>query len=118
MSESQQPPAAPSFEEAIAELDVIVRELEDGQIPLAAGLARYEQGVKLLKHCYQVLDSAGRRIEMLSRVDPDGTAQCEPFADEASSLEEKAQTRSKRRSRGNSGPATTPNQIDDPERLF
>lgn len=116
MSEPHQPP--PSFEEAIAELDVIVRELEDGQIPLAAGLARYEQGVKLLKHCYQVLDSAGRRIELLSRVDPDGAAQCEPFADEASSLEEKAQARSKRRSRGNSGPAARPNQIDDPQQLF
>jgi exodeoxyribonuclease VII small subunit len=120
MSESQrpEPPTGPSFEEAIAELDVIVRELEDGQIPLAAALARYEQGVKLLKHCYQALDSAGRRIEMLSRVDPDGAAQCEPFADEASSLEEKAQARSRRRSRGNSGPPQPPEQIDDSQRLF
>lgn len=108
-----------SFEDALAELDAIVRELEEGQIPLAVGLSRYEQGVKLLKHCYRLLDSAQRRVELLNRIDPDGNPQCEPFDDEASSLEEKAQSRSRRRTRGgNSSPPEPRGEIDDPGRLF
>jgi exodeoxyribonuclease VII small subunit len=110
---------APSFEEALAELEIIVQQLEEGQIPLAEGLARYEQGVKLLKQCYQLLEHAERRIELLNRVDHEGNAHSEPFDDGAISLEEKAQSRGRRRSR----PAETNQQsseddIDGPRRLF
>jgi exodeoxyribonuclease VII small subunit len=37
-----------AFEDALAMLDEIVCELEDGRIGLAEALARYEQGVKRL----------------------------------------------------------------------
>lgn len=109
----------PTFEEALTRLDQIVQELEEGQIGLAEGLARYEQGVKLLKQCYQLLERAERRIEVLNRVDIDGNAACEPFDDGALSLEEKAQTRGRRRSR--SAPPQPPpaqDEIDGPGRLF
>jgi exodeoxyribonuclease VII small subunit len=39
-----------SFEECLSRLEAIVQALEEGQIPLAEALARYEEGIKLLKH--------------------------------------------------------------------
>ncbi len=108
-----------SFEEALARLESIVAALEEGQVPLAESLERYEEGVKLLKQCYQSLSTAERKIELLSRVDSAGQAQCEPFDDSASSLEEKAQTRSRRRSRpAESEPRESSDEIDGPGRLF
>ena len=109
----------PTFEEALARLEAIVAALEDGQVPLAESLARYEEGIKLLKQCYQSLSAAERKIELLSRVDSSGQAQCEPFDDSATSLEEKAQTRSRRRSRNvESEPRDVADEIDGPGRLF
>ena len=64
--------ASPSFEEALAELDAIVHDLEEGQTGLAEALARYEQGVGLLKRCYGLLERAERRIELLTGIDAQG----------------------------------------------
>jgi exodeoxyribonuclease VII small subunit len=111
----------PSFEEALERLDQIVHDLEEGQIGLAEGLTQYEEGVKLLKQCYQILERAERRIEVLSRVDANGNAATEPFDDGALSLEEKAQApRSRRRSRAAdaTNPATSSDEIDETGRLF
>jgi exodeoxyribonuclease VII small subunit len=111
-------PDGPTFEEALVRLEAIVQALEEGEIPLAEGLARYEEGVKLLRACYQLLDSAQRRIELLSRVDPDGLEACEPFDESTQSLEEKAQKRGRRRSQP-SEPQPAPSDDDDgPGRLF
>lgn len=110
-----------TFEEALARLEAIVCALEEGQVPLAESLARYEEGIKLLKQCYQSLSEAERRIELLSRVDSDGQALSEPFDEAAQSLEEKAQSRSRRRSRPAEAPAEAPaddDEIDGPGRLF
>lgn len=88
-----------NFEEATAELEKIVRDLEDGKLGLAEAMQRYEQGVGLLKRCYQLLESAERRIELLSGVDADGNPIVEPFADDSTeSLEEKSDSRVRRRS--------------------
>ena len=114
-------PEKPTFEEALSQLDAIVQELEEGQIGLAQGLTRYEEGVKLLKQCYQLLEHAQRRIELLSRVDPDGRVHSEPFDEGVLSLEEKAQTRGRRRSsEKNRDPNDLPAQdeIDETGRLF
>lgn len=113
-------PAEPAgFEEALSRLEAIVRALEEGQISLADALARYEEGVKLLKECYQSLAHAERRIEVLSRVDSEGRAHGESFDDSALSLEQKADSRARRRSRGAdfaAGPQE--NEIDESGRLF
>ena len=115
----QKPDDGPCFEDTLIELETIVRELEEGEIGLAQGLARYEEGVKMLKQCYQMLERVERRIELLNRVDSDGGAHSEPFDDGAVSLDEKAQTRGRRRSRpaqDNNLPAS--DEIDGPGRLF
>ncbi len=110
--------ARASFEEALGQLETIVQELEDGEIPLTVGLARYEEGVKLLKQCYQLLEHAQRRIELLSRVDADGRPIVEPFDDSASSLEEKAQARGRRRSRTPDSGTSRAQDIDETPSLF
>ncbi len=108
-----------SFEEALSRLEAIVQELEEGQIPLADALARYEEGIKLLKECYQSLAHAERRIELLNHVDSEGRAESEPYDDSALSLEQKAQSRARRRSHNADSPATSPkNEIDESGRLF
>lgn len=76
-----QPPA--SFEQSLAELEQIVRQLEEGQLGLAESLASYELGVKRLKECYELLERAERRIELLERVDADGEPVTRPFDAEA-----------------------------------
>jgi exodeoxyribonuclease VII small subunit len=66
------PTASLTFEQALAELEGIVRELEDGQTSLEQALGRYEQGVGLLKHCYAQLQQAEQRILLLTGQDEQG----------------------------------------------
>lgn len=86
------------FEDALARLEQIVRELEDGRTGLSDALARYEEGVKCLKQCHDLLKTAERRVELLAGVKEDGTPVTRPFEDENLSIEEKQQARSRRRS--------------------
>jgi len=80
-------------------LEGIVHELEEGQLGLQEALDRYEQGVKSLRRCYDLLQKAERRIELLSGIDAEGNPVTQPFDDRASlSLEEKREGRSRRRS--------------------
>ena len=109
----------PTFEEALERLEFIVRDLEEGKVGLAAGLERYEEGVSLLRRCYQLLEGAQRRIELLNRVGPDGQEECEPFDDESATLEEKGATRGRRRSRPRPEESgSSEDEIDGPGRLF
>src|SRR5262245_34833883 len=69
-----------TFEQALAELERIVRELEDGKIGLEESLARYEHGVGLLRRCYGQLRQAEQRIVELTGIDGDGKGLTRPFA--------------------------------------
>jgi exodeoxyribonuclease VII small subunit len=86
-----------SFEHSLAALEAIVHDLEDGQLGLAEALARYELGVKHLKHCYQLLQAAEQKIELLTRVADDGTYESQPLEESIEPLAESAGRR--RRSR-------------------
>jgi len=59
-------PTIKDFEAAIAELDAVVRKLEDGDLTLESSLALYERGVQLSRYCHARLDEADRRIEVLN----------------------------------------------------
>jgi exodeoxyribonuclease VII small subunit len=72
-----------TFEQALAELDRIVRDLEDGQLGLEDALGRYEKGVGLLKRCYTQLREAEQRILVVTGVDADGQPLTQPFAHSA-----------------------------------
>jgi len=54
------------FESAIAELESIVKTLEDGDLPLEKSLELYERGVQLSRFCHARLDEAERRVEILN----------------------------------------------------
>lgn len=54
------------FEAAIAELESIVKKLEDGDLALEQSLALYERGVQLSKYCHARLEAAEKRIELLN----------------------------------------------------
>ncbi len=70
---------APSFEGSIVELQNIVGQLEDGSLPLEESMEQFERGISLLRNCYQVLEQAEQRIEVLTSVAEDGTVETETF---------------------------------------
>src|SRR5262245_8750608 len=59
-------PTISDFEAAIAELEGIVKKLEDGELALEASLQLYERGVHLSRYCHARLEEAERRIEILN----------------------------------------------------
>jgi exodeoxyribonuclease VII small subunit len=54
------------FEAAIAELETIVKKLEEGDLPLETSLQLYERGVRLSRFCHTQLEEAEKRIEILN----------------------------------------------------
>ena len=112
---AQSSDAAPNFEQALAELESIMHDLEEGKLGLADGLARYERGITLLKDCYKILERAEWQIELLCGQDAEGNPITEPFEAAAdASLGEKSQARAKRRSASKS--ARTANQPAEAKR--
>lgn len=112
-----------SFEAALAELERIVNALEQGRLDLSESLGQYEQGVQHLKRCYDLLARAERRIEMLAGFDADGNPVTTPFDESEQTLEEKARSRSRRRSSrdvqpaaGGSAPHSDEDTLDDSSR--
>ena len=59
-------PTIKDFESATAELDTIVRRLEEGDLPLDKSMELYERGLQLSRFCHSKLEEAERRIEILS----------------------------------------------------
>jgi exodeoxyribonuclease VII small subunit len=107
----------PSFEESLERLEQIVRQLEQGRLGLSESLDVYGEGIKHLKQCYQTLESAERKIELLAGVDAQGNPVTQPFDDAELSLDEKAQARSDRRSRPASRPSR-PKEDEPGSQLF
>lgn len=64
-------PAVPeterSFETAIERLEAIVDEMESDKLPLEQLLTRYEEGTRLVKVCQEKLETAEKRIEIITR---------------------------------------------------
>ena len=54
-----------SFEQALAELEKIVSELESGQAPLERSIEIYERGAALKAHCEKRLEAARLRVEKI-----------------------------------------------------
>jgi exodeoxyribonuclease VII small subunit len=59
-------PTIKDFEAALAELETIVKKLEEGDLPLEKSLELYERGVRLSRFCHARLEDAERRIEILN----------------------------------------------------
>ncbi|HEV3436854.1 MAG TPA: exodeoxyribonuclease VII small subunit [Gemmata sp.] len=91
------PPPLP-FEQALAELESVLRELEDGTTNLEESLARYERGVGLLRQCYAQLRDAEQKVKLLAGLTDDGGAELQPFDHVASIETAKASMRKSRKS--------------------
>ena len=87
-----------NFEDALKRLEEIVHALEEGDVGLNESLEKYEEGVKLLRQSYELLQKAERRIELLSGVDADGNPLAEPFDDTATIDQDAPTIRRSRRS--------------------
>jgi exodeoxyribonuclease VII small subunit len=59
-------PTIKDFESAIAELDSIVKRMEEGDLTLEKSMELYERGLQLSKFCHSTLETAERRIEILN----------------------------------------------------
>ena len=59
-------PTIKDFESAIAELDSIVKRMEEGDLTLEKSMEMYERGLQLSKFCHSTLEAAERRIEILT----------------------------------------------------
>jgi exodeoxyribonuclease VII small subunit len=57
--------AAMSFEDALAELEQIVRRLEGGQVKLDEAILSYERGALLKRHCEKKLNEAQQRVDRI-----------------------------------------------------
>ena len=70
-----------SFEDAMTELEAVIRQLETGKIPLDEAVSTYEYGVKLKEFCEKRLAKAKMKIDKLM-LDKNGVITgTEPFAD-------------------------------------
>ncbi len=56
----------PTLEEALTNLEKIVQDLELGQLSLDKSMDKFEEGVKLYKICRQSLESADKKIKILT----------------------------------------------------
>ncbi len=54
------------FEKSLKELEQIVRELEGGDVNLDQSLKKFEQGIELYRKCRSTLESAEKKIKILS----------------------------------------------------
>ncbi|MBR0559019.1 exodeoxyribonuclease VII small subunit [Neokomagataea anthophila] len=69
-----------SFEDALSELERIVRGLEGGQLKLEDAIAAYERGSELRRHCDSKLGEAEMRVRAIVQKN-DGTTGTEALAD-------------------------------------
>lgn len=60
-----------NFEDALARLEEVVKELEDGGLSLEKSLELFEEGVRLVKFCKLELDQVEKKIEIVLKKDED-----------------------------------------------
>ena len=68
-----------SFEDALGELETIVRNLESGQTKLDESITAYERGVALKNHCEKRLNDARLKIEKITLDSNGAPTGLEPF---------------------------------------
>ncbi len=81
MSEQEQALAGLSFEQALAELEAIVRRLESGEAGLEQSIEEYARGTALKEHCQKKLEEARLKVDKLSR-GVGGELVVEPFEED------------------------------------
>ncbi|WP_139489316.1 exodeoxyribonuclease VII small subunit [Brevibacillus dissolubilis] len=65
------------FEEAMQRLEEVLRQLEEGDIPLEASIALYQEGIKLSRYCGKKLDAIEAQVTQL--LEEEGKMVEQPF---------------------------------------
>ena len=69
--------AAIDFEQSLADLQVLVERLENGELSLEDSLTAFEQGISLTRDCQAALTLAEQKVQVL--LERDGELKAEPF---------------------------------------
>ena len=77
-----------TFEGAVEQLELIVKELETGDLPLEKAIKKFEEGVRLSKFCSKKLDETEKRITVLLENEKGDLVE-EPFGKEDTSTSHK-----------------------------
>lgn len=93
-----------SFESALAELERILKALEDGTTTLDDSLAKYERGVALLRQCYGQLQVAEHKIQQLTGTDEAGRPVLVPFEHSSTATKTETAAVPKRKKKDNDPP--------------
>jgi len=72
--------AREKFEDALEKLENIVRDMEQGDMPLDSALKSFEEGIRLIRFCSAKLDETQRRVEQL--LEKENSLQKKNFQDE------------------------------------
>lgn len=78
MADTPETTSIADFEKSLAELEGLVRDLEQGELSLEQSLGAFERGVKLTRECQHALRQAEQRVQQLVEQD-DGTLETRPF---------------------------------------
>lgn len=77
MNRKATPPTAENFESALAELEKIVRRMEEREQPLEDSLRDFQRGMELSQQCHEHLKKAEQKVQML--MEKHGIAEAVPF---------------------------------------
>ncbi len=53
-----------NYEQAVAELEKLIQEMESGKMPLEENLASYKRGIELIKLCQKLLDQVEQQVKI------------------------------------------------------
>lgn len=70
--------AQKTFEQSMKQLERIVQELEDGELPLEKAIQKFEEGIKLTQFCSAKLDQTEKKVSVLLK-NADGKVVTKPF---------------------------------------
>ena len=70
--------AQKTFEQSLKQLERIVQELEDGDLPLEKAIKKFEEGIELTKFCSRKLDETEKKISILLK-NAEGRISEKPF---------------------------------------
>ena len=71
--------AKKTYEQALKQLEQIVQDLEQGEMPLEKAIKKFEEGIQLSKYCTEKLDESEKKISILLQ-DAAGNVSNMPFA--------------------------------------
>ena len=71
--------AKKTFEQSLKQLEKIVQDLEDGDLPLEKAIKKFEEGIQLSKLCTEMLDNTEKKITILLQ-DRKGNTFEKPFS--------------------------------------